>query len=106
MLPSTLPCCYLKSPTETHDSNLCSLIPRVMERMHCRYISLCYVTISLCYVRITLNSIGNFCAPSLGHSVTYGRIPVCYKVMYGVVHLVRDDCMMASEVLRFSVLSE
>ena len=44
--------------------------------------------------------------PSLGHSVAYGRIPVCYKVMYGAGHLVRDDCMMASEVLRFSVLSE
>ena len=36
MLPSTLLCCYLKSPTEIQDSSLCSLFPRVMERMHCR----------------------------------------------------------------------
>ena len=46
-------------------------------------------------------------SPSLGHSVAYGRIPVCYKIiMYGVGHLVRDDRMMARKVLRFSVLSE
>ena len=36
----------------------------------------------------------------------HGQIPVCYKVMYGVGQLVRDDRMMAGEVLRFSVLSE
>ena len=36
----------------------------------------------------------------------HGRIPVCYKVMYGVGHLVRDDRMIPGEAVRFSVLSE
>ena len=42
--------------------------------------------------------------PSLGHSVAYGRIPVSYKVMYGVGHLVRDDRMMPVRCYVFRVV--